>query len=116
MIGNKYILYRCGRCGAQMRLVPGKYSFYYRCEKYDFAYRSMEDRVCTNRISLRQCSRIEDRIAAWQKQDRDFTELDFELDDDKQYYVVHADNRDPDLIYVTVERKERGTEHERNDF
>ena len=107
MVNGKYISYECGRCGAHMKLVPGKYSYYYRCEKYEFQHRVADDKVCTNRISIRSCHFIEEKIKRVLNDDDTTEEFSFFLDKDKEYYEVHVDNTDMDLIHVTVNLKRK---------
>lgn len=56
-IKNQTILC-CGVDGENFKLVPGKYSIYYRCPKYELVNRVENEKVCTNCISLNDAQLI----------------------------------------------------------
>lgn len=46
-------IFCCGIDGKPFKLVPGKYSLYYRCPNYEFKERGPGKKPCMNRISLK---------------------------------------------------------------
>lgn len=61
-------IFLCGVDGARLKLVQGKYSLYYRCEKYEVANRTVEDgSPCMNRISLKDQDTLFEKLEEMQE-------------------------------------------------
>lgn len=52
------IIFKCGVDGKPFKLVPGKYSLYYRCPDYEFSQRGTGKEVCMNRLSFREAGML----------------------------------------------------------
>lgn len=98
---NTTVLY-CGKCGAKLELIPGKYSLYYRCMRYDRKNRAEGEKSCPVKISLTDAELL-------------YTELEnLEFDGDLQNGVkgrvgnVNYTVREniPELVRVEVTRRQ----------
>lgn len=67
---RKEAVFFCGRDGAYMGLVKGKYGLYYRCENYCSENRTPGEAVCCNCMSIKDRQAILDGLAQLGKDGR----------------------------------------------
>lgn len=63
-------VFRCGIDGKPFKLVLGKHSLYYRCPNYELAERGAGNKVCMNRMSLKDVNMLCDELEKMQKENR----------------------------------------------